>query len=191
MTSLTVDFNSVLTITDEQFEQLCAKNRDLRFERTAKQELIVMSPTGGGTGKRNSDILTDINIWNRQQKLGVVFDSSTGFKLPNGAIRSPDVAWITNAKWEQIEPAAQDKFIPLSPDFLIELRSPSDNLKQLRAKMEEYRENGTRLGWLINRQDKQIEVYRLGKKKEVLDNPNQLSGEDVLSGFILNLAAIW
>ena len=191
MTSLTVDFHSILTISDEQFYQLCLQNPELKFERTADRELIIMSPTGGGTGKRNSEILIELGIWNRQHKLGVIFDSSTGFILPNGSIRSPDLAWIPNHKWNQISPEAQEKFIALCPDFLIELRSQSDSLQELEKKMAEYIENGTRLGWLINRQDRQVEIYRSGKAKEILNNPTHLSGENVLNNFVLNLDLIW
>ena len=202
MNSLTVDFHSILTITDEQFYQLCSQNPEIQFERTAHQELIIMSPTGGGTGKRNSEILIELGIWNRQQKSGVFFDSSTGFILPNGSIRSPDVAWITNYKWEQISPEQQEKFIALCPDFVIELRSNPPFIPPNRGerggkeggvqeKMAEYIENGTRLGWLINRKDREVEIYRAGTEKEVLHNPTNLLGEDVVSGFVLNLELIW
>ena len=191
MNSLTVDFHSILTITDEQFYRLCLQNPEIKFERTADRELIIMSPTGGGTGKRNSEILIELGIWNRQQKSGVIFDSSTGFILPNGSIRSPDVAWIPNDKWERISPQEQEKFIPLCPDFVIELRSQSDSLKLIQEKMAEYLENGTRLGWLINRKDREVEIYRAGTEKEVLHNPTNLLGENVVSGFVLNLELIW
>lgn len=191
MTSLTVDFHSILTITDEQFYQLCWQNPEIKFERTANQELIIMSPTGGETGKRNSELLIELGIWNRQQKSGVIFDSSTGFILPNGSIRSPDLAWIPNYKWEQILPEEQKNFIALCPDFVVELRSESDKLKLLQEKMTEYLENGSHLGWLINPQDKQVEIYRQGQEKEVINNPNQLFGEDILSGFVLNLELVW
>jgi Uma2 family endonuclease len=191
MTSLTVDFHSILTITDEQFYRLCSQNPEIKFERTADRELIIMSPTGGGTGKRNSEILIELGIWNRQQRSGVIFDSSTGFILPNGSIRSPDVAWITNYKWEQISPQEQENFIALCPDFVIELRSQSDRLKLLQEKMAEYIENGTRLGWLINRKDREVEIYRAETETEVLHNPTNLLGEDLVSGFVLNLELIW
>lgn len=191
MTSLVVDFNSILQISNEQFQQLCSQNRDLQFEKTTEGELIIMSPTGGGTGKRNLTISGELYLWNRQQQLGVVFDSSTGFILPNGAIRSPDAAWIPNPKWQQLSSEEQEKFIPLCPDFVIELRSSSDRLKPLQEKMAEYLENGTRLGWLINRQDKEVEIYREGKEKEVLSDPLELLGEDVLEDFVLKMELIW
>ncbi|MEA5534793.1 Uma2 family endonuclease [Crocosphaera sp. XPORK-15E] len=191
MNAITLNLNSIIQMTDEQFYQLCENNRELRFERNKQGELIIMSPTGGGTGKRNFDINFQLGKWHEQKQLGVFFDSSTGFKLPNGADRSPDVAWIPTEKWNCLTQQQQEKFIPLCPDFIIELRSPSDQLKTLQEKMQEYIDNGTRLGWLINRQDKQVEIYRQGQAKEVLDNPNSLSGENILPDFILILDSIW
>lgn len=191
MTALILNNAETAPITDEQFYQLCIANRELKLERTAKGELIIMPPTGGGTSKRNSDMNLDLGLWNRQTKLGITFDSSGGFKLPNGADRSPDAAWIPLAKWELLTPEQQEKFLPICPDFVIELRSPSDPLKPLQEKMQEYIDNGTRLGWLINRKNRQVEIYRQGREKEILENPTTLSGEDVLPGFVLNLSLIW
>lgn len=191
MSAIVLHIPAIAKLTDEQFYQLCQANRDLRFERTATGELIIMPPTGGRTGKRNSDINLDLGLWNRQTKLGIVFDSSTGFKLSNGSDRSPDAAWIPIEKWNNLTSEQQEKFLPLCPDFVVELRSPTDNLKVLQDKMQEYIDNGTRLGWLINPQDKQVEIYRHGREKEILDNPLTLSGEDVLPGFILTLQNIW
>ncbi|MEG4495278.1 Uma2 family endonuclease [Microcoleus sp. D3_18_C4] len=191
MTPLILNNPETAPITDEQFYQLCIANRELKLERTSKGDLIIMPPTGGGTGKRNSDINLDLGLWNRQTQLGVVFDSSTCFQLPNGAKFSPDAAWIPSAKWESLTPEQQEKFPPICPDFVIELRSPSDPLKPLQEKMQEYINNGTRLGWLINRKNRQVEIYRLGREKEILDNPATLSGEDILTGFVLNLSLIW
>ncbi|MGK7895752.1 MAG: Uma2 family endonuclease [Xenococcus sp. (in: cyanobacteria)] len=190
MNAITINLNSI-KLTDEQFYQLCQNNRDLRFERNIQGELIIMPPTGGGTGKRNFDLNLQLGKWNEQKQLGVCFDSSTGFKLPNGADRSPDLAWIPINKWNSLTQEQQEKFLPLCPDFVIELRSPSDNLKTLQEKMQEYLDNGTRLGWLINRKNRQVEVYRQGTDKEILDNPDSLSGEDVLINFILKLESIW
>ena len=190
MNAITINLKSI-KMTDEQFYELCQNNRDLRFERNVQGELIIMPPTGGGTGKRNFDLNLQLGKWNEQKQLGVCFDSSTGFKLPNGANRSPDVAWIPLQKWNNLTLKQQEKFVPLCPDFIIELRSPSDDLKTLQEKMQEYIDNGTRLGWLINRKNRQIEVYRRGKVKEILNNPDSLSGEDVLTGFCLNLECIW
>ncbi len=191
MNGIVLHIPAIAQLTDEQFYQLCQANRDLRFERTATGELIIMPPTGGRTGKRNSDINLDLGLWNRQTKLGVVFDSSTGFKLPNGSDRSPDAAWIPIEKWHNLTPEQQEKFLPLCPDFVVELRSPTDNFQVLQDKMQEYIDNGTRLGWLINPQEKQVEIYRYGRKKEILDNPLTLSGEEVLPGFVVNLQSIW
>ncbi len=178
-------------LTDEQFYQLCQDNRDLRFERNGNGDMIIMSPTGGETGERNSEINFQIKLWNKQYQLGKVFDSSTGFTLPNGADRSPDAAWITLEKWNNLTLKQRQKFLPLCPNFVIELRSPSDSLKSLQEKMQEYIENGTKLGWLINRKDRQVEIYRQNKQVEILDNPTTLSGEDVLPNFELNLQLIW
>ena len=191
MNSITINLNSVIKLDEDQFYELCQSNPDVKFERNAKGELIIMSPTGGMTGKYNADIVTDLNLWNRQKKLGIVFDSSTGFKLPNGADRSPDAAWISLKRWNQLSLKQQEKFVPLCPDFVIELRSSSDSLKTLQDKMDEYRNNRTLLGWLINRKDKQVEIYRQGQPKEVLNQPSSLSGEDILPDFVLNLESIW
>jgi Uma2 family endonuclease len=178
-------------LTDEQFYQICQDNLDLRFERNTQGDLIIMPPTGGETSNRNAGITAQLWIWNEQYQLGKIFDSSGGFKLPNGADRSPDAAWIPLDKWNALTPEQQRKFLPLSPDFVIELLSPSDALENTQNKMKEYIENGTRLGWLINRQARQVEIYRQGKEVEILDNPQNLSGESVLVGFLLNLAVIW
>ncbi|MBD2213167.1 Uma2 family endonuclease [Nostoc linckia FACHB-104] len=179
-----------IDLTDEQFFQLCQKNRDYRFERTASGELLIMPPTGSDTGRRNVKITTQVDIWNSESNLGEVFDSSTGFILPNGAERSPDVSWVKIERWNALTPEQQEKFAPICPDFVVELRSPSDSLKDLQDKMREYIENGARLGWLIDRKNKRVEIYRPGKDVEILDNPESLSGEDVLPGFVLHLQQI-
>lgn len=191
MNNIVLNLSSVTKLDQDKFYQVCQSNPDLKLERNAIGELIIMSPTGGITGKINSDINTELNLWNRQNNLGVVFDSSTGFQLPNGANRSPDAAWIDLKVWNKLSIKEQERFIPLCPDFVIELRSASDNLKQLQDKLTEYINNGTRLGWLINRQDQQVEIYRRGKIKEVLNTPTLVTGEDVLPGFVLNLEFIW
>lgn len=187
---LKIKFDS-FQLTDEQFFQLCQDNQDLRFERNAKGDLIIMPPTGGITGNRNIEIAYQVQAWSRQNKLGIAFDSSTGFKLPNGADRSPDAAWIPLEKWNALTSQQQQKFLPLCPDFVIELLSPTDRLEDTRNKMREYLENGTRLGWLINRKARQVEIYRPGKEVEILENPESLSGEDVLPGFVLTLEPVW
>ncbi len=176
-------------ITHEEFELLCQDNPDLRLELTADGELVAMSPAGYESSEKNGELFMDVGIWNRQTKLGRVFDSSGGFTLPNGAVRSPDVTWIEKSKLASVAPGV--KFPLVVPDFVIELRSQSDHLKTVREKMEEYRTNGVRLGWLVNPQQKQVEIYRLGQEKEVLKSPTTLSGEDVLPGLTLDLSAIW
>jgi Uma2 family endonuclease len=191
MTALTVNFNSVIKLTDEQFYQLCQDNETLRFERNSKGELIIMPPTGGETSNRNAGLTAQIWAWNEQTQLGKVFDSSGGFKLPNGADRSPDTSWVKLERWNALTPEQQTKFAPLCPDFVVELLSPSDSLKDTQEKMKEYRDNGARLGWLINRKSRQVEIYRQGQDVEVLESPASLSGEDVLPGFVLNLESIW
>ena len=190
MTNLTIDID-VINLSDEQFFQLCQNNRDLRFERNAKGNLIIMPPTGGETGNRNADITYQLQKWSRANKQGIVFDSSTGFKLPSGANRSPDASWIPLEKWQSLTPSQQQKFLPLAPDFVIELLSPTDTLKDTQEKMQEYIDNGTKLGWLINPKKRQIEVYRQGKKTQILDNPQTISGEDILPYFQLDLELIW
>ncbi|MBN3907410.1 MAG: Uma2 family endonuclease [Nostoc sp. NMS1] len=191
MDALTVNLKPVLELTDEQFFQLCQANRDLRFERTATGELIIMPPTGGETGNRNAGLTAQLWIWNEQNKLGIAFDSSTGFKLPNGADRSPDASWLRLERWNALTQEEKTKFIPLCPDFVVELLSPSDSLKVAQEKMREYIDNGVRLGWLINRKSRQVEIYRQGQEVEVLESLVTLSGEDVLQGFVLNLGMIW
>lgn len=180
-----------LTLTHEQFVQLAIANRDLQLERTATGELILMPPTGGETGNRNLDMEGQLWLWNRQTRLGKAFNSSTGFHLPNGADRSPDAAWVRQDRWDALSPEERKSFVPLCPDFVLELRSESDNIKPLRTKMREYMENGARLGWLIDRKNTKVEIYRQGQDVEVLDNPVTLSGEDVLLGFVLDLTEVW
>ncbi len=179
-----------IDLTDEQFFQLCQNNRDLQFERTASGELLIMPPTGSDTGRRNVKITTQLDIWNSQNNLGEVFDSSSGFKLPNGADRSPDASWVPRERWEALTPEQQEGFAPICPDFVVELRSPSDSLKKIQEKMQEYIENGARLGWLIDRKNKRVEIYRPNRDVEILENPATLSGEDVLPGFVLDLTPI-
>jgi len=179
-----------IDLTDEQFFQLCQHNRDLRFERSASGELIIMLPTGSDTGSRNIDLSYQLQGWSRQNNLGLAFDSSTGFKLPNGANRSPDAAWIKRERWEALATEEKEKFAPLCPDFVVELRSKTDSLEKLQAKMQEYIENGARLGWLLDRKNQRVEIYRLNEEVEILQSPSFLSGEDVLPGFVLELKNI-
>lgn len=179
-----------IELTDEQFFQLCQNNRDLRFERTKAGELIIMPPTGGETGRRNARITQRLLNWADADATGIAFDSSTGFNLPNGGDRSPDASWVKRERWEALTPEQQETFAPLYPDFVVELRSPSDSLEKLREKMQEYMNNGVRLGWLINPKNKQVEIYRLNQDVEILENPSSLSGENVLPGFVLSLEQI-
>ncbi|MEO1211038.1 MAG: Uma2 family endonuclease [Cyanobacteria bacterium J06638_20] len=190
MKAFTITLDPVGILTDEAFYQLCQANPDVKFERSAKGDLIVLSPTGAESGRRNAELTTDLNIWKRQTQLGYTFDSSTCFKLPNGAERSPDAAWIERSRWEALSLEDREKFPPLAPDFVVELRSASDRLSTIQAKMQEYQDNGVRLGWLINPQDQQVELYRIGQPVEILQAPQQLSGEAVLPGFVLELTRI-
>ncbi len=191
MTTYTIALDDAISMTDEQFYQLCQNNPDLKFERNAKGDLIIMPPTGGGTGRRNSSLTFQVYGWNEKTGLGVVFDSSTCFKLPNGADRSPDVAWVQQARWDALTPEQQEKFPPLCPDVVIELLSPSDILRDIQAKMQEYIDNGARLGWLIAPKTRQVEIYRPGRLVEVLESPPSLLEEAVLPGFVLTLESIW
>lgn len=188
--SLSSPLQLSIDLTDEQFWQLCQRNRDYRFERNTKGDLIVMSPTGSDTGRRNLDMIVQLGNWNKQNKLGVAFDSSTGFKLPNGAERSPDASWVQKEKWESLTSEEQERFAPICPDFVVELRSKSDALKPLQEKMQEYINNGAKLGWLIDRQNQQVEIYRQGKVIETIKSPQTLLGEDILPGFVLDLTEI-
>ena len=190
MDTLTLDFRSI-ELTDEQFYQLCLDNRYLRFERNADGNLVIMPPTGGETGNRNGRIIQQLFNWSDRDGIGIAFDSSTGFKLPNGANRSPDASWIPIAKWNALTERQKQQFLPLCPDFAIELLSPSDNLIKTQEKMQEYLDNGMVLGWLINPQQQQVEIYCQGKQANILSTPNSLSGESVLSGFVLDLQPIW
>lgn len=191
MNSVTLNLNSIIQLNSEQFYQICQENPELKLERNAKGELIVMAPTGGETGKRNLTVGALLWLWNEQTQLGEVFDSSTGYILPNGANRSPDASWIEKSRWETLTPEQKEKFIPLCPDFVIELLSPTDSLRNTQEKLREYLENGCRLGWLINRKKQEVEIHRPGQSVEVLQSPQSLSGEDVLPGFVLNLQTIW
>ncbi|MBR8833451.1 MAG: Uma2 family endonuclease [Stigonema ocellatum SAG 48.90 = DSM 106950] len=184
---LTLNLDTV-HLTDEQFYELCQNNRELKFERTAQGELMIMSPVGGESGNREADLIIDLGIWNRQTRLGYTFSSSTIFQLPNGADRSPDAAWIERERWEALTPEQRRKFPPIAPNFVIELRSATDDLDTLRQKMREYMDAGVQLAWLINPQQQQVEIYCQGQNVEVRNLPTQLSGEDVLPGFSLSLS---
>ncbi len=188
ITSATIILNlRNVGLSDEQFYQLCLVNQNWQLERTVKGELVIMSPVGGVSGNREADLITDLNLWNRQTQLGRVFSSSTIFRLPEGGDRSPDAAWVAIERWESLTPEEQEKFPPICPDFVIELRSRTDSLSQLQEKMQEYLNSGLRLGWLINPQAQQVEIYRPNQTVEIVQLPVSLSGEDTLPGFVLNL----
>jgi Uma2 family endonuclease len=190
----TISIPKGFRVTPQQFEQLANAEQLARMELTKDGELIIMSPTGGTAGRKNSRLTQKIRNWADIDGTGEVFDSSTVFVLPNGARRSPDVSWITLARWNQLTKPQQDGFPPLAPDFVIELVSPSDIKNQrysdLQAKMQEYLDNGVKLGWLISPSAKTVEIYRLGEEIEILNHPPTLSGEDILPGFILDLSEI-
>jgi Uma2 family endonuclease len=189
---LQIPHDVTLTVTSDQFSALAAANHDLRLERTATGELIVNPPTGGETGKRNLSLSTQLGNWyEANESLGEAFDSSTGFELPSGASRSPDAAWVRRERWDGLTPEQKKTFVPLCPDFVVELRSETDSLTVLQAKMQEYMDNGAQLGWLIDPKNKQVEIYRAGQVEEVLEHPSTLSGESVLPGFRLSLQRIF
>jgi Uma2 family endonuclease len=191
MDMLTVQLPASAPLTDDQFYDLCRANPDLKIERSATGDLVFMSPTGGETGKRNAKLTARFVVWNEAANLGEVFDSSTCFKLPNGAERSPDVAWIRRERWDALTPNQKEKFSPIAPDFVLELMSPSDTRDATQAKLLEYMDNGVQLGWLIDRRAKQVEIYRLGQAAETLAAPASLAGETVLPNFVLDLQWFW
>lgn len=178
-------------MSDEQFFEFCQQNRDWRIERTAEGELIIMPPAGGETGNRNALLTTFFTLWTLQEGTGVAFDSSTGFILPNRATRSPDAAWVKKSRLRAFTPAQKKTFLPLCPDFVIELWSPSDSLKTVQDKMQEYLDNGAQLGWLIDPSERRVYVYRPRVAVECLDNPTTLSGDPELPGFVLDLSFMW
>ena len=187
----TIDLESIIHLSDEQFYQLCRTNPDVKFERNAQGAILIMSPTGGVTGNRNFEIGAELVLWNRRKKLGICFDSSTCFKLPNGADRSPDAAWIAIDRWNSLTLAHQEKFPPIAPDFVLELMSPTDRLGDTQNKMQEYMDNGIQLGWLIDRKRRYVEIYRPNQIAEALDNPERLFGEDILRNFELTMSIVW
>ncbi len=191
MAALTLNLNSVSNLSRSQFRQIANDNPDMKLERNKEGYLIIMAPTGGETGGFNADLNGQLYVWNRTSQSGKIFDSSTGFELPGGGDRSPDVAWITIDKWEALTPEQRRGFLPLCPDFAIELMSRSDSWIQTQAKMVEYMESGCRLGWLLDPKGKRAAIYRIGKPPELLTAPDSLSGEDVLPGFVLDTRFLW
>ena len=187
---MTLKLRPIVDLDDDAFFDLCRVNPELRMERTARGDLEIMSPTGSNSGRRNFEISGQLWAWTRANNQGFAFDSSSGFTLPNGAVRAPDAAWIARERWESIPAEKQDRFAPICPDFVAEIRSPSDSKTSLREKLREYIAQGARLGWLLDPFDGTAEVYRPGREVEVLDRPATLSGEDVLPGFVLETAEV-
>jgi Uma2 family endonuclease len=188
--SLPLDL-SALKLTDEQFYELCLNNPEQPLELTSAGVLVIMSPVGGESGKREMNLGSQLFVWNETYKLGEVFSSSTIFKLPLGSKRSPDVSWVEISRWNALSAEEKEKFPPLAPDFVVELRSRTDKLSDLQNKMLEYQDNGVRLGLLINPQDKQVEIYRLRKNVELLESPTSVDCGDLLPNFSLDLTKIW
>jgi Uma2 family endonuclease len=191
MSAVILDMKPVVYLTREKFHELCLANPDHRMERTAQGELIIMMPTGGETGNYNFELGIDLGNWNRQTKAGKAFDSSTGFALPKGSDRSPDVSWISLEKWNALTPEQRKGFLPVCPDFVIELLSPTDRWQSGMEKMAEYMDNGCRLGWLIEPKTKRVAIYRPNQEPEILYAPPTLSGEDVLVGLSIDMGFIW
>jgi Uma2 family endonuclease len=191
MAALTINLNSISNLSRSQFRQIANDNPDMKLERNKQGNLIVMAPTGGETGNFNADLNGQLYIWNRTSQSGKIFDSSTGFELPEGGDRSPDLAWISLDKWEALTPEQRRGFLPLCPDFAVELMSRSDSWIQTQAKMVEYMESGCRLAWLLDPKGKRAAIYRVGKPPELLMAPDSLSGEDVLPGFVLDTGFLW
>ena len=186
-----VHLKPVLELTPDRFLELAGINRDLRMELTAEGELIVMPPARSESSDQNAEITMQLRMWAKRDGTGRTFDSSGGFTLPNGAVRSPDASWVERSKWEALTNEQRKKFVPLCPDFVIELRSPTDSLSVLRDKMQEYLDNGARLGWLIDPEQKRVYVYRPRSEAEELHNPEKIPGDPILSGFTLDLREIW
>jgi len=191
ISAVVLHFPPSLQLANEQFFDFCQVNRELRIERTASGDYEIMAPTGGQTSCRNSRLTMLLTIWAEQEGSGVVFDSMGGFILPNGAMRSPDASWVKRERLVKLTPEQKQGFLPLCPDFIIELRSPSDSIKSLQDKMQEYRENGASLGWLIDPKDRRVFIYQPAKEVIIQDSPEFLTADDVLTGFRLDLKKIW
>ncbi|WP_319420446.1 Uma2 family endonuclease [Pleurocapsa sp. FMAR1] len=188
---LVLQMSPAWEISADSFFDFCQLNSHLRIERTATGKLVIMSPAGSETGNRNFKLIQQLANWSDRDGSGIGFDSSAGFILPNGATRSPDASWIKLTRWNALSAEQKTKFAPICPDFVVELRSPSDNLKMLQDKMQEYIDNGASLGWLIDRTTRQVYIYSPDSEVKSLDNPQTISGDPVLSGFVLDLAKIW
>lgn len=188
---LNLELGSALRLSDDELFEICARNPELRIERTAEGDLIVMPPAGGASGHRNIEIGAALAVWSRKDGTGVCFDSSTGFLLPNGAMRAPDAAWVQGSRLAPLSSKTKEKFLPLCPDFVVELRSASDRLLHVVAKMEEYRANGASLGWLVDPLEQRVHLYRRAQAVEILDHPTEVAGDPELPGFVLELEPIW
>jgi Uma2 family endonuclease len=188
---LTLRLGSALGLSDDQLLELCRLNKDLRIERTSQGDLEIMTPAGGGSARRNADVITQLGIWAREDHTGVVFDSSAGFLLPSGAMRAPDAAWVRRSRLTGLSREEKEKFLPLCPDFVVEVRSATDYLDAQREKLQEYMDNGAALGWLIDPFEKTVHVYRPGVDPEILEEPQSVSADPVLPGFELQLEEIW
>jgi Uma2 family endonuclease len=188
---VTLHTSPAIELSDDEFFALCQINRDLRFERTTEGDIIIMAPAGAETGTRNADITAQLRNWAKRNGEGVAFDSSTGFKLPNRADRSPDGAWLLRSRLATLSREEKQKFLPLCPDFVIELLSPTDRLDTTKAKMDEYIENGSRLGWLIDPESRHVHVYRPNSPVVILENVSEISAGPELPGFVLDLKEIW
>ena len=188
---INLELGRLAPLSDAELFDLCARNPELRIERTREGDLIVMTPTGGETSHRNLRIAATLSAWADRDGEGVAFDSSGGFVLANGAMRSPEAAWLRKSRLTELRPEAKKGLLPLCPDFVVELLSPSDRRSELEVKMEEYRDNGALLGWLIDPDARQVVVYRPERPAEVLDQPTRIAGEPELAGLILDLVPIW
>lgn len=188
---LTLHLRPALDWSDAQFFAFCRQNDELRIEQTAGGDVIIMPPTGFETGYRNNEMSAQLRDWARQDGTGVAVDSSTGFVLPNGAKRSPDAAWILRSRLAPLTPEQKRQLLPLCPDFVVELRSPSDSLRPIQEKMQEYIDNGARLGWLLDTPTRSVHVYRLGRDVTILADASSVSADPELPGFTLDLRPIW
>jgi Uma2 family endonuclease len=190
-TPMVLRTSPALEMDDEQLFEFCRINREWRIERSAEGDLEIMPPTGGETSDRNSEINMQVRQWAKRGSTGVAFESNVGFILPNGAMRSPDASWVRRERLANLTAEQKQRFLPLCPDFVIELRSPSDPLATIEAKMREYIENGARLGWLIDPEERKVHIYKSNEPVQILENPGSLSGDPVLPGFALDLKPIW
>lgn len=188
---LTVNLPAIAAMTPEQFYEFCLANRELRIERTTAGEVIIMSPAFADTGNRNFNMAAQLWCWTEQDATGIGFDSSAGFTLPNGAMRSPDAAWVKLERWNALTETQKASFAPICPDFVIELRSASDTLIGLQDKMQEYMMNGAGLGWLIDRKNRTVHIYRPHQAPQIFDHPETVYGDPELPGFGLQMVKIW